>query len=257
MARVSAFDPARRDGARRSHDDPAMRKSKADPPVVPHTLGPQPNIFSGLNARQIEIVTSCAEVRKLRKSDLLFMQGTAHDCVFIIQSGIIRTFFVAPKGREITLAYWRPGNLVGTPEVLSEGVHPWSGEAVVPTEVLLLKCSTLRSLIGEIPQLALGVIEALEFKGKCFSGMVQMLGTMTVSERIVESLRTLADVYGTRAADGIVLRAPFTHEALANMVGASRQWVTMELHSLEKRGVIRISTRAITVIAPALLNGGA
>ena len=31
------------------------------------------------------------------------------------------------------------GNLVGTPEVLSEGVHQWSGEAVVPTQGLVLK----------------------------------------------------------------------------------------------------------------------
>lgn len=254
MARVSAIDPSRRVKDRKDVPDTGVRGQDGMGTPSWNTIGPQPNIFSGLNTRQVEIVTSCADVCKLKKSDVLFLQGSAHKGVFLIQAGIVRTFYVAPQGREITLAYWRPGNLVGTPEVLSEGVHLWSGEAVVPTEVLVLKCSTLRSLIEEIPQLALGVIEALEYKGKCFSGMVQMLGTMSVSERIVESLRTLADVYGTPAPDGIVLRAPFTHEAIANMVGASRQWVTMELHALEKKGIIRISTRAIVVIAPDRLK---
>ena len=213
------------------------------------TIGPQPNLFAGLNPAQVEIIRSCAEPSTIKKGEILFFQGTPHNGIFIIQSGIIRTFFVAPRGREITLAYWRPGNMVGTPEVLSEGVHLWSGEAVVPGQVLHLKCSTLRSLVMEMPQLALAVIEALEFKGKCFSGMVQMLGTMTVSERITESLRTLAEIYGTQAPDGIVLRAPFTHEAIASMVGASRQWVTMELHKLQKQGIVRISNRAIVVVA--------
>lgn len=252
MARVSEFDSRRAKG----RPDAAESEPRGEGAgfSLAGAIGPQPNILAGLNPRQVEIVMSCGEIRRVKKSDLLFLQGSAHDEVFIIQSGIIRTFFVAPKGREITLAYWRPGNLVGTPEVLSEGVHPWSGEAVVPTEVLVLKCSTLRSLISEIPQIALGVIEALEYKGKCFSGMVQMLGTMSVRERIVESLRTLANVHGTQAPDGIVLRAPFTHEALANMVGASRQWVTMELHALQKRGIIRIGPRAIIVIAPEFLG---
>jgi CRP-like cAMP-binding protein len=255
MAHVSAIDAARRNADQGAGGRGSVR-SAADPIGIPcrNSIGPQPNLFAGLNPRQIEIVTSCAESCRLKKSDLLFMQGSAHNGVFIIQSGIIRTFFVAPKGREITLAYWRPGNLVGTPEVLSDGVHLWSGEAVVPTEVLVLKTSVLRSLIQEIPQLALRVIEALEFKGKCFSGMVQMLGTMSVSERIVEAVGTLMNVYGTREPEGIVLRAPFTHEAIANMVGASRQWVTMELHALEKRGIIRVSKRAIVVMTPERLK---
>lgn len=250
MARVSEFDPLRRKMSRRDAPDAGGREVDGMGTTFRSAIGPQPNIFSGLSPRQVEIVTSCASVCKLKKADLLFLQGSPHRGVFIIQSGIIRTFFVAPQGRQITLAYWRHGNVVGTPEVLSEGVHLWSGEAVVATEVLVLKCSTLRSLIEEIPQLALRVIEALEFKGKCFSGMVQMLGTMSVSDRIIESLRTLANVYGTKVPDGIELRAPFTHEAIANMVGASRQWVTMELHLLEKKGVIRIRTRAIVVIVP-------
>ncbi len=250
MGRVSAFDRLK-----------LVPKPQSAKPVetrttapVARTLGPQPNLFANLNARQAEIIRSCSESSSLKKGDLLFFQGTPHNGIFIIQSGIIRTFFVAPKGREITLAYWRPGNMVGTPEVLSAGVHLWSGEAVVPCEVLHLKASTLRSLVMEMPQLALAVIEALEFKGKCFSGIVQMLATMTVSERIMESLRTLAEVYGTPAPDGTVLKAPFTHEAIASMVGASRQWVTMELHKLQKQGIIRIRNRAIVVIAPERLH---
>jgi CRP-like cAMP-binding protein len=242
MARVSAFDPARRTGRR-------AEEAGSTPGLNP--LGPQPDLFSSLSPAQANIIRTCSEVWSLDKGDLLFLQGQPHSGVFIIESGIIRTFFVAPKGREITLAYWKPGNLVGTPQVLSDGVHRWSGEAVVATRVLVLKTSTLRSLIAEIPQLALAVIEALEYKGKCFSGMVQMLGTMSVSERILEALRTLADVYGEHAPEGIVLRAPFTHEAIANMVGASRQWVTAELHSLEEKGIVRVSNRSIIVNLPS------
>ena len=218
-------------------------------------IADNPDILGRLSNNERAHVVSRGRLRVYAPGELVFEQGGHHDGIFVIRGGLVRSFYIGANGREITLAYWRPGNLVGTPEVLREGgVHLWSGEAVIATQVLVLKTSTLRSLIAEIPQLALAVIEALEYKGKCFSGMVQMLGTMTVSERILEALRTLADVYGTEEEDGIVLRAPFTHEAIANMVGASRQWVTMELHALEKKGIVRVSNRAIVVRAPERLK---
>jgi len=36
---------------------------------------------------------------------------------------------------------------------------------------------TLRALVTQIPGLAIGLIEGLTFKGKCYSGLAQMLGT--------------------------------------------------------------------------------
>jgi CRP-like cAMP-binding protein len=149
--------------------------------------------------------------------------------------------------------YWQPGNLVGTPEVVGRDIYRWSGVAIVPTEVLALKCSTLRSLVLEMPELALGIIEALEFKGKCFSAVIQMLGTMNVAERLGQALKTIAEIHGESTDEGVVVGAPFTHEALATLVGASRQWVTTELNNLQKKSVVRIGRKGIVILRPDLL----
>ena len=66
----------------------------------------------------------------LRRGKTLFAQGERHHGVFLIENGLIRTFYTSPVGREITLAYWQPGNIVGTPQVLGSGTHMWSGIAV-------------------------------------------------------------------------------------------------------------------------------
>lgn len=226
---------------------------KAGTQPVPNSLGRQPNIFAQLDEDQRAIVLACAERRKFAKGQTVFAQGQPHKGVFVIESGILRTFYVAPNGRELTFMYWQPGNLVGTPEVLGQSVYRWSGVATVPTEVLAFKSSTLRSLILQMPALSLGIIEALEFKGKCFSVVIQMLGTMNVAERLGQALRTVAYIHGEHTRDGIVLGAPFTHEALATLVGASRQWVTTELHNMEKKAILRIGRRGIVITRPDLL----
>ncbi len=76
---------------------------------------------------------------QLRDNETLFAQGARHDGVFLIESGLIRTFYISPSGREITLAYWQPGNIVGTPPVMSTGIHMWSGVASEDTRAIAFR----------------------------------------------------------------------------------------------------------------------
>ncbi len=82
-----------------------------------------------------------------------------HDGIFVIEHGCVRVFYTSPSGREITLAYWNPGNFVGGPDVLNGGAHMWSGVTVSETKALMLPSRELRQLILEIPALAVGLIE--------------------------------------------------------------------------------------------------
>lgn len=186
----------------------------------------------------------------LLPGEALFAQGERHDGVFLIESGLIRTFYASPSGREITLAYWQPGNIVGTPQVLGSGINMWSGVAVVKSEVLAFRGKDLRELIRRIPELAIALIEALEFKGKCLSAMVQMLGTRSVSERLSMLLVNLAELHGVSEKEGVAIGAPFTHEVLAQMVGATRQWVTMTLDRFQREGLIRVGKRKTLILEP-------
>lgn len=176
--------------------------------------------------------------------------------MYIIESGLIRTYYTSPAGREITLAYWKPNNFVGGPDVFGQSEHVWSGVAVETSTVMFIKGEDLRALMADIPQLAISVVEALVFKGKCFSSLIQMLGTRSVAERLSQLLLMLIDMHGERdSSGGIAIQRQFTHEDLANMVGASRQWVTTALDRLQRDGVVLIRKRQVVVLRPDALTG--
>jgi CRP-like cAMP-binding protein len=105
----------------------------------------------------------------------------------------------------------------------------------------------------EIPQLAIGIIEGLSFKGRCYSTMAQMSGTRSVTERLSHLRVHLSDAYGIRRDDGILISDAFTHIELANMVGATRQWVTISLKKMEQRGVLSRGNATITVLRRDML----
>jgi CRP/FNR family cyclic AMP-dependent transcriptional regulator len=199
--------------------------------------GPSP-LLAWLTPREREQVLGQGRRRVLNRGQTLFNQGAAHEGIYLIESGRIRVFYTAPSGREITLAYWHPGNFVGGPEVFGVGVHLWSGVAAANSSVVQIPGKTLRALVMQIPSLAIGLIEGLTFKGKCYSGLAQMLGTRSITERLAHLLLHLVDTYGVKDAEGMLIGAAFTHADLAHMVGATRQWITISLKRMQDQGVL-------------------
>ena len=203
----------------------------------PQRSGPPP-MLQGLSDEEVLLVMRRGARRILNRGATIFNQGTQHDGIYLIESGRVRVFYISPAGREVTLAYWHPGNFVGGPEVFGDSLHVWTGVAAANSSVLHLKADVLRKLIAEIPALGIGVIECLSFKGKCYSAMAQMLGTRSISERLAHLLLHLADLYGVEGGDGIVIATFFTHADLAHLVGSTRQWVTVSMKRLAEQGVV-------------------
>lgn len=222
----------------------------AEPGAAPP--GP-PNLLATLKPQQREMVLNRGHRRVFNRGRTQFNQGEQHDGLFIIETGMVKVFYTGPSGREITLAYWYPGNFVGGPSVFQRDRHVWTGVAARNTTVVALTAADLRYLFSQIPEFGIGLVEALSFKGKCYSMLAQMLGTRSISNRLELLLLSLCELYGAAEPNGIVIRGAFSQQDLANMVGATRQWVAVTLNRLQEAGVLSLRKREIVVRRPDLL----
>lgn len=211
------------------------------------------NLISSLTAREREQVVARGQRRVLNRGRTLFNQGTPHDGIYLVEHGRIRVFYTAPSGREITLAYWYPGNFVGGPEIFGSTPHLWTGVAATNAIVMHFSTSALKQMVRQIPAFAIAIIESLSFKGRCYSALAQMLGTRSVTERLAHLLLHLGRLYGVREAGGLVVISGLTHAEIAHLVGATRQWVTISLRRLQDQGVLSCERGRITLHRPAEL----
>lgn len=243
---TSVLSPAQNSGV-----SPTVRGAQENSALIlaenQTAIGKLPSLLEALSPREREIVLSHGRRKVFYKGTTLFNQGAQHDGIFLIETGRIRVFYISPSGREITLAYWYPGNFVGGPEVFGNGVHSWTGVAASNSSGVWLPGRQLKSLIAEIPALAIGIIEGLAFKGKCYSTLAQMLGTRSATERLIHLLLHLTDTYGVTDENGIFIATAFTHADFAHMVGATRQWVTIFLKRLQNDDVIQCRKGQIVV----------
>ena len=93
-----------------------------------------------------------------------------------------------------------------------------------------------------MPDLALEIIDALSFKARCYSSLAQMLGTRSLSQRLAQvcftSLKPMA-LKRRGQGRGVAIAAAFTHAEISNLIGGTRQWVTISLNRMQKDGVLR------------------
>ena len=177
----------------------------------------------------------------------VFLQGDPHKGIWLIEEGMVRTFYAAPSGRQITLAYWTGGHFVGGPEIFGGGEHVWSADVTQSCRLLYLPAAAIRGLIETLPSFALCLIEGLVAKGKCYSALVQMLGTRSVIERLTQLLVILAENHGRPDGNRLVIDRKLTHDQIATIVGSTRQWVTMTLDKFQKKGIISVARQSIVI----------
>ncbi len=184
----------------------------------------------------------------------VWRQGDIQEGIYLINSGRIRTFYLAPSGREVTLAYWFPDNFVGAPDMFGGGLQMWCSSATQKTVTTFLPGPGLRKLALERAPIAVAILDALAFKARCYSAMAQMMGTRSATERLERLLAFLTTAYGMKGDDGIMITASLTHAELASLIGSTRQWVTVQLARLQERGVIRYNRGLILVLDPTALG---
>lgn len=213
-----------------------------------------PDVLGRLKPRDRQRVVAKGRRRAFAPGDTLFSQGDLHEGIHVIETGLVRSFYVSASGRVITLAYWTSGHFVGGPQIFSGGRHMWTSVAVEPSETLWLPGRELRTLIVDIPDLALGIIEGLAYKGKCYSALLQLVATRPMGKRLAHLVLTLAERHGVREGRAIAIERSFTHEQLAAMIGATRQWVSITMERFEKQRLIKRGRGRLVVLDPEALR---
>jgi CRP-like cAMP-binding protein len=208
---------------------------------------PIPGLLDSLTAISLEQLLAIGRPCKFEKNDPLWQQGDPHEGIYLITKGRIRSFYIAPSGREVTLAYWLPGNFVGGPDIFGGAPHMWCSSATRRCETIFLPGPALRKLALESASIAVALLDAVGFKARCYSAMAQMLGTRSATERLERLLIFLATAYGLKGEDGIMIAASFNHADLAALIGSTRQWVSAQFARLQSSGVLRYNRGIILI----------
>lgn len=166
----------------------------------------------------------------------------------LISDGELRVFITAPDGRQLTVAYLHPGDIVGLAGLAGRR-HPVGFQATTEGRLVQFDRDRFEHMLDTEPRL---FRPALALMGRYMDAMLDEMALAAFSDaghRVVHHLLALAVPDGTGR-----LVCTATHQQLADAAGTVRETVTHRLGELRDAGVVELTARGIVVVDPERLG---
>lgn len=207
-------------------------------------------IFKDLEPEEIGAFAKAASRKKMKKGDLVFLQGDSANEVFLIKGGRIKLTKVLEDGAELMLDIRKTGDFLGENMLSEDGEYPVSAVCLEDT----LTCGFTRRQFDELilqhPKVGLQVIKTLSERITKLTSHMGSLAVSNIEDRLYQVLSNVAKEHGIRNPQGVVIQFPLTHEDLGFLTGAHRVSVTRAMKALKEAGKIMLEDKRL--ILPTL-----
>jgi CRP-like cAMP-binding protein len=180
--------------------------------------------------------------------DLVFRAGDAPR-IALIRAGLVRLFLQTDAGRQSTIGYVGPGDLIGLAPLLG-GSRAWNAEAVVHTTLAVMTVEQLQAVAAVQPELPWLIAEHVATWASAAMLTLANDSSQPIAARVARHLRELA----LRTPDGTAV-AQISHQRLADAVGTVREVISRQLRTLRAQGVIDTLPGRVIIVNETRLDG--
>jgi len=205
-------------------------------------------LFEHLAPHECRRLEGRARARSFPRRSVVYFPGEPGESLLLLTRGRVKIMALTPDGREMILAFIEPGELFGELAVLDAAPRNEHAEAVEDSYVLSVPREELVWLMGQRPDIALSITKLIGLRLRRVENRLKNILFRSIRERCLSMLLELLGAYGRVSGKRWEIDLRLSHQEFANLVGATRETITLTLGQLQKDGLIVINRRRITVL---------
>jgi len=175
------------------------------------------------------------------------MTGDAGGSVFFVLSGRIKMSRVTRDGKELTLAYRGPGEIVGELCLVDGGPREEMAETMEASLMAEIPREDFWRLVERHPAMGAQMTRTLCLRRRELERKVEDLVFKDVNAKLSELLLDLGQEYGVDDPRGILVAIKITHQEMANLIGSTRETVSLTLSQFKRNKLITTEGRKIII----------
>jgi CRP/FNR family transcriptional regulator, cyclic AMP receptor protein len=210
-------------------------------------------LFADLDDRELAAIAAVAKPRRYAKDDVVFYADESGDVICLIREGQVKVTMISPEGKEIILSLLGPGDFFGEMALLDDEPRSATVVATEPLEIVTIWRNDFLQIMASNFDLTKKVLAEISRRLRNASSRIESLATMDVYGRLARFFLDLAKDQGKVLDnnDYIAVIRP-THQAIANMIGTSRETVSRLIHDLMRQNLLISEGKTIYLKKTAL-----
>ncbi|MEE8434895.1 MAG: Crp/Fnr family transcriptional regulator [bacterium] len=188
-------------------------------------------------------------VQSFAKGGVIFHQGTQHDGIYCVQSGMVGLRKTDEKGNAVLLNLIYPGQTVGMPSFFAGSEYMASAEALAPTTVCFIPGPVLTELVANNPELDLEFLKHISRDLSEAYNTILANTSQPVRMRMAHFLLSLKDRCGIEQEAGkVVLELPITRNDIADLLSTRPETIARTITALTKDGLVAFKGRKAVLL---------
>jgi CRP-like cAMP-binding protein len=148
-----------------------------------------------------------------------------YDCLWLIETGVVRTRTIQEDGTSVTLGLWGSGDVVG--RILHKS-DTYSMECLTSVVATLLPKDRWHEFTE-------AMILHIQHSGE----LMEIIRCRQAESSILRLLAWLGNRFGEEVKEGKLIDLRLTHQDIADLLGITRVTVTRLINTFEKQGIIQ------------------
>jgi CRP/FNR family transcriptional regulator, cyclic AMP receptor protein len=209
-------------------------------------------IFGMLEPAHLQLVAAMAHQQHYRRGQIIFYRGDPGNAMYLLLSGTVKMMLPSDAGSDVLVALLRPGDHFGELAVLDGRPRYVSAVAEEGADVLAIYRDHLVTFLRDHAEASLQIALALCLRLRHITELLADMAFLDLLPRLAKRLCQLAAT--SQEAPGGAVEIRIGQEALAEMVGATREAVNKQLSRLRQMGLVQTGRGRVKLLQPERLR---
>jgi CRP/FNR family transcriptional regulator, cyclic AMP receptor protein len=193
-------------------------------------------------------VAELVEMKEIRRRQVIYLPGDPGGAVYLVNGGRVKVSKVTRDGKELTLAYRGPGEIFGEACLIDGGPREEMAEAMENALVTEIDRGEFERLLQTQAPLGYRMTKVLALRRREMENKIENLVFKDVNSKLAELLMRLGAEYGVDDARGTLVALKITHQEMANLIGSTRETVSLTLAQFKRKGLIQTEGRKVILV---------
>ena len=211
------------------------------------------DFFAQLAPADFQLLETSSRLRTFARKAPIYLPAEAADAIFVLAEGRVKICHITPDGKQSILAFIEPGELFGELALFTAGPRDEYAEALDRSTIILVPSVTFHQLLDRRPEMSLSISKLMGTRRMRIERRLKHLLFLPNRDRLIHLLLELAERYGRATGGGVQLGIHLSHQELANVIGSTRETVTVLLRDLQQEGLLETGRKRITLRNPLAL----